>query len=516
MFDTYTIDVDRRELRRRAKLVKVEPQVFDVLVFLIQHRHMVVTRKQLLNAVWQGRIISNSTLASRIAAARSAIGDTGRRQRCIRTFSRKGLRFVAGVTEMPRLALAMPEGATTSTDQHNVSPTSGKIRLMVLPFSVEGDNVQTASFARGVCEEIIAAISRIARIEVSIPSNRLSDLTETAGVASQKPDYTLTAFVARTSDRVRLLGRLVAEDSTVIWAERFEGRLDETFSLRDEFTNRVLASTTHQVGAMEITKATRKRPESLLAYDLYLRALGSVRSMTRVGSDTALKLLANAMEIDPNYGAAAGLSAWARTLRVAQNWTDDADFEERVGLEHGRIAISSGADDAVALATGAYALAALGGEFRDSLPAIERAIDREPSNSIVLTHAGWIYNYLGEHERAAGYLESAIKLGTADPTLFRAHTALAYAQLVRGDFDAAEVSARAAVTANPNYTVAYRAHASALANGGRTNAAKAVMRRLCVITPRLSERTLAEVSVFRRSGGLDRILSGLRTAGIPK
>lgn len=499
-----------------------EPQVFDLLVFLIRNRHRFVTKDELLAEVWGGRIVSDATLATRIAAARSAVGDTGRQQCCIRTLSRRGLRFVADVVEVPQAANGVNAG--TSALPHDAAAETGlsdcRARLAILPFSVLSDSFQTACFARGVFEEVLAAFSRVSRIQICTLSARVHAHSRASDAPPEdcalEADYVLTGSVMCSSDVIRLLCKLLAPDGSVLWAERFEGSIGETFDLQDEFTLQVLTAVVPRLEAVEIARARRKKPDALTTYDLYLRALGSVRLMTRAGNDAALDLLARALEIDPNYGLAAGLAAWARTLRVAQNWAEDEHFEEACGLELGRIAIASGHDDAEALATGGYALAALGGEFREGLSAIEQAIRLQPNSSTVLAHAGWVYNYLGRYEQAVHHLERAVLLGQSDPVLFRARTALAYAYVLKGDFEAAAEAAGKAIAANAGYTVAYRAYASALANGGQIDKARAVIERLSKLTPELSASKLAEATVFRNSGGLDRILSGLRAAGVPK
>lgn len=289
LFGDCILDLDRRELRRASAFVDTEPQVFDLLVFLIQNRDRFVTRDELLAAIWGGRIVSDSTLATRIAAARSAIGDTGREQRCIRTLSRRGLRFVADVAEAPR--------ATVGPDAPvDAGPPDHKYRLAILPFSVLSNRVRTACFARGVFEELLAALSRVTRIEICTLSPGVRRHSPAGDASSRdrlpEADFILTGSVMCSGDVVRLLGRLLAPDGSVLWAERLEGPIGETFDLQDEFTLQVLAAVLPRLEAAEIARARRKRPDALSAYDLYLRALGCVKVMTRPGNDAALDLLA--------------------------------------------------------------------------------------------------------------------------------------------------------------------------------------------------------------------------------
>jgi tetratricopeptide (TPR) repeat protein len=215
-----------------------------------------------------------------------------------------------------------------------------------------------------------------------------------------------------------------ARDGSHLWADRFEGLLQDVFDLQDEMTTKVVGAIAPRVEAAEIERAKRNRPDSLDAYDLYLRALAAVREMTPESSDEAFRLIGKALEIDPDYAVAAGLGAWACTLRVAQNWPVDREAETARGVRLGRLAVLKGQQDAEALGSGGYALAFLGGEFEEGLSAIERAIILNPNSAMALAHAGWVQTYLGRAHEAIDALERSIRLSPRDPTLFRAYGAL--------------------------------------------------------------------------------------------
>ncbi|HEX6609258.1 MAG TPA: winged helix-turn-helix domain-containing protein [Hyphomicrobiaceae bacterium] len=506
-FGHCVLDVERRELRRSSRLISTEPQVFDLLVYLIVNRDRIVTRDDLLRAVWGGRIVSESTLTSRISSARAAIGDTGEDQHLIRTLPRKGFRFTG---EVAGIGPVVPLAALSST-HHAFDRGPRRALVHVTPITAHGSTWQAHCFAGGIGDEIIAALSRSSLIDIhAVP------VGGTGANAGSAPDYVLTGSVRVAGDRLRLVVRLASPDGRLLWAERLEGQLDETFDLQDRMTLQILGAVLNRVQDAEIVRACRTRPDSVGAYELYLQALGSIRLMTPNHNDLALRLLSRALEIDPNYGPAAGLAAWAHTLRVAMNWAGDEAEEERQGLALGRRAIASASSDASALAMGGYAVAALANEIPEGWAAIERALDLEPNNHAVLAHAGWVSSYAGRRDLAIEHLKRSVTIGLNDSTVFRAQTALAYAQILRGDFDAAATSATKAIAGNPNYTVAYRAQAVALAHSGRMEAARVSIARLSRLMPDISMRRLAETAVFRNSGGLDSILRGLRAAGVPR
>ena len=355
-FGDYSLDVCRHELWRGPDLVGIEPQVFDLLVCLIENRHRVVTKNDLIASVWGGRSVLELTLSTRITAARKAIGDDGQRQNLIRTVPRRGVRFIGTVRECARTAYQgdgsseAPTATSPKVPQSNSLILPEKPSIAVLPFTNLGEDRETDYFADGVVEDIITALAHVPRLFVVSRNSTFTYKGRPADVRTVGRElgvrYVLEGSVRRSGDRVRVTGQLIdAFDGTHLWAERFDGRLEDIFDLQDEITSRVVGAIAPRLEAAEIERSRRNRPESLDAYDLYLRALAPVREMTREASDEALALVDLALEIDPNYAAAAGLGAWAYTLRVAQNWPMDRQAEERRGMELGLKAVQKGGND---------------------------------------------------------------------------------------------------------------------------------------------------------------------------
>jgi adenylate cyclase len=238
-----------------------------------------------------------------------------------------------------------------------------------------------------------------------------------------------------------------------------------------------------------------------------------VREMTRERNEEGLAYLERALRLDPDYAAAAGLAAWACTLRIAHNWQDDTPSERRRGIDLGRAAIAKGADDPEALAMGGYAVAFLGGELEEGLSAIERSIDLNPNSAISLAHAGWVRCYLGQADEAIRSFERSVRLSPREATLFRMQAGLAFGHLLRREFETSVMWGRRALEGNPNFTPTHRALACALAHLGRIEEAQEVGRRFMELVPKFTpelERTL-----WQRSGHLPLILDGLRLAGLP-
>ena len=288
LFEKCALDTDRRELRRGTNLVAVEPQVFDLLVHLIRYRDRVVSKDDLLASVWRGRAISESALFNRINAARSAIGDTGERQRLIKTLPRRGLRFVGTVRE--------EEFSPSEAGLHKPSlGIAEKPSIAVLPFlNLNGDPEQDY-FIDGVVEDIITALSRnraffvIARNSSFTYKGKLVDTKQVARELGVR--YILEGSVRRSGNRVRVTGQFIeAESSRHLWADRFDGDLVDIFDLQDQLVTSVVGAIAPQLEKAEIDRAKLDMTDDLAAYDFYLRGLASWNRWTGEENAKALQL----------------------------------------------------------------------------------------------------------------------------------------------------------------------------------------------------------------------------------
>jgi len=272
-FEDFVLDAERRELRRAGDLIAVEPQVFDMIEFLVRHRDRVVTRDDLLDAIWNGRVVSESTLASLINAARRALNDTGEEQRLIRTVARKGLRFVGEVAD----------GKAASAVNAHAAPQSGlqlpyRPAIAVLPFTNMSGEPEQEYFSDGISEDIITALSKlrwffvIARNSSFIYKGKavhLNQIAEELGVR-----YVVEGSVRKEGERIRITAQLndVASGSH-LWAERYDRELADVFAVQDEITENIVAAIEQKLYAAESFRAQRKPPDSMDAWDLVMRAL---------------------------------------------------------------------------------------------------------------------------------------------------------------------------------------------------------------------------------------------------
>ena len=276
LFENYALDTERRELRRAGNLITLEPQVFDLLEYLVRHRERVVTKDDLIASIWRGRIVSESALSTRINALRVAIGDSGEEQRLIRTLPRRGLRFVGAVREEQKSHAGGFTGAGAEQEKAMLA-LPDKPSIAVLPFTDMDHNPEQEYFADGVAEEIITALSRcnwlfvIARNSSFTYRGRAVDIRQIGRELGVR--YILEGSVRRGGNRIRFISQLVdATTGAHIWADRFEGEMSDVFELQDRITESVVAVIEPNLQRAEIERLKRKPVSNLDAYDLMLRA----------------------------------------------------------------------------------------------------------------------------------------------------------------------------------------------------------------------------------------------------
>ena len=306
LFADHTLDTDRRELLRGSEPVAVEPQVFDLVIYLLANRDRVVSKDDLIAAVWGGRVVSDSTLSSRINAARKAVGDNGAQQRLIRTIARKGIRFVGAVRTQSSGAAAPPPDVIALS-------LPDRPAIAVLPFiNMSGDPYQEY-FADGLTEDIITGLSRqhwffvIARNSTFTYKGRSVDVREVAAQLGVR--YILKGSVRKAANRVRVTSQLIdVTNSSHLWAEKYDRELTDIFALQDDITNRVIGS----VGPFltEAARVQRKAPQSVDAWDLVMRAVPHMWRMNTQEHAQAQELLQQAIALDANYAHAHALLGW--------------------------------------------------------------------------------------------------------------------------------------------------------------------------------------------------------------
>jgi TolB-like protein len=518
-FEDFILDSDRRELSRGPEAITVGPQVFDLLLHLVQNRERVVTKDNLIDVVWGGRIVSESTLTSHINAVRKAIGDTGEQQRLLRTIARKGYRFVGDVRQADTQERADVPKPTKPSGVGLV--VSDRPSIVVLPFVNLSNDPDEDYFVDGMVEDITSALSRMGWLFVIARNSSFTYKGRAVDVKQVGRDlgvrYVIEGTLRKAGNHVRLTGQLVdACTGTTIWSERFEGNVDDIFELQDELTARVVGAVAPQLEQAEIKRAKHKPTESLVAYDYYLHGVANLHFGTRVAVDEALRLFYKAIELDEEYAAAHGAAAWCLVWRKLNGWMSDRTQEFDEGTRLARRAIELGMDDAIALTCAGHALAHFTGNFDGGVALLDRAKALNPNLAATWLHGGFARVWRGEPDEAITHFTQAMRLNPLDPEIYRMQAGMAVANLFAGRFDEASSWATKAYQTLPDFLMVVALIAASHALAGRIDEAQRATEHLHQLDPVLRISNLLDYLPIRRPQDLAIFSEGLRTAGLPE
>ena len=564
LFADHTLDTDRRELCCSGAPVPVEPQVFDLLTYLVQNRERVVSKDDLFASVWRGRIVSDSTLASRISAARRAVGDSGEEQKLIRTVARKGIRFVGTVDcqsngekpvdaagprrdefqepirpslppfDRPAIAVLpfvnMSGDAVTETrepaplgDTEDLPPLPDKPSIAVLSFKNMSGDPEQEYFADGMAEDITTALSRFKSLFVIARNSSFSYKGKAIDVKRVGRElgvrYVLEGSVRRAGSRVRIAAQLIdAASGAHIWADRFDGALEDVFEFQDQVTERVVGAIAPRVERAEMVRAWRRPPSNTDAYDCYLRGLACLSPMTADGLEQALGLFTKASALDPDYASAYGMAMHCHAHRF------DLLLAAADDIAHRRSEISRlwpivarvGQDDGVALGEAAWAVAYLLRDLSSARQLIDRALELNPNLGSAWANSGWINVWQGHPDLAIEHLDRAERL---DPGSLRltSFVAMAHARFFLGEYEKALGLAEGMLRHSPDAHVCLRIGAASAAIAGRIDTAHRLAARLQVIDPAFGVSRLSEyLGPYQKSAFVEKYAEGLRLAGLPE
>jgi TolB-like protein len=520
LFSDCVLDPERRELARASKAVSLGPQVFDLLLHLVQNRDRVVSKDQMIEAVWGGRIVSESTLTSHINAVRKAIGDSGVEQILVRTVPRKGFRFVGEVTEVQaseRLSNDVSGPATDVSRPALLFPS--KPSIAVLPFQNLSGDPEQAYFADGVVEEIITALSRVRWLFVIARNSSFTYQGRDVDVKQVGQElgvgYVLEGSLRKAGDRIRITGQLIeVATGAHLWAERFEGQLEDIFELQDEIAASVAGAIAPQVELAEIERAKSKPTASLNAYDCYLRGIAHMHRGTREAIEAALSLFQRSIELDPEFAAAHAMAAWSYFWRKVNGWTENRAREIAEGERLARRAVELGRDDAVALTRGGHALAHLAGDLDSGIALLDRAVFLNPNLASAWFLGGFLRTWHGECEDAIEHFEKAMRLSPVDPELYRMQAGIAMAHLFAGRIETASAWAERSYSNLPSFLMVVALNAATRALGGREEDARRAIEEVRKLDPALRVSNVTDWLPISRPEHLSIFADGLRKAGL--
>jgi adenylate cyclase len=503
-FGPFRLNSENGTLLRDGELVPVGQKGALILARLLANPGEVTTKAQLVDAAWPGLSIEESNLSVQIAALRKALGEAPGGGEWIVTVARVGYRILAETgaaaqRTRPRPSLALPD----------------KPSIAVLPFQNMSGDPEQEYFADGMVDDIIVGLSRIkwlfviARNSSFVFKGQAVDVRQVGRELGVR--YVLEGGVRKAGSRVRITAQLIeAETGVHLWADKYDGSLEDIFDLQDQITDKVVGIVEPSLQRSEIERSRRKRPENLDAYDLYLRALPYMGSGMPPEARIAAALLQDALKLDPDYAAAHALLSWCHERCYMRGGFDEAD--KVAGLRHARAAIASGTDDTTTLAVGGLVIMLLGRDRETALSAIQHALLLNPSCATALYLAAPVYAFAGRSIEAVTCADRALRLSPFDLLAHQGHQARLMAAIQDARFDDAALHAARMVHANPGMSTDHFCLAISLALAGRLEEARPWVRRGLELEPGFRMRIFRELGTPQIN--LDRVLEGGRLLGL--
>jgi adenylate cyclase len=395
-----------------------------------------------------------------------------------------------------------------------------KLSIAVLPFTNMSNDPEQQYFADGMVEDIITALSRfnqlfvIARNSTFTYKGRAVDVRDVAKELGVR--FVLEGSVRKSGGRVRITGQLIdATTGAHLWAEKFDGALEDVFELQDKITASVVGAIEPTLRKVEIERARRRPVENLDAYDLYLRALPHVYAFRPDQNLAALELLGKAIDLDPTFAPALAYAAWCHEQRLVRGWPPVGHDDAGTAIALAGRAIAAGSDDAMALVAAGFVLVMVARDYDRGLGAVRRALELNPGAGFVVFLSSAALLFGGNPEDALVHAERAIALSPLDPGRFMFLLIAGFAHLLSGRPDQALELAKRSAALYPDWDTTYWALVPAYIQLDHLADAQAALARLVSLSPGLTVSGARQRLPIRNPTSLDMILDGLRKAGLP-
>ncbi len=438
-------------------------------------------------------------------------------------FTDLGPTELKNVSRTVRLYVWHPDGlvekSAAAAQASLAAPQSSRPSVVVLPFDNLSGEADQAYFADAVVEEITATLSRIkdffviARNSAFAYKGRSVDVRQVGKELGVR--YVVEGSVRRVGERVRITTQLVETDTgNHIWSTKVDGAVSDLFDLQDKVAAEVASAIQPSIRRVEVERARSKRPETMAAYDLVMRALPHLWAHRMAENPHAIEYLSKALQLEPNYGLAAALGAWARGQQVAYNWATDVAAERAEGERLIEVATQTVGDDPTALTALASAMMQLGGDVPQAVTFAERALNLDPNHSWAWMRRGYGLVYLGRPEEGLTAFEQSARLSPLDPFAFNVHLGMGLAHFSAGRPEKAIEFARQALAERPGLTWPYRDLLTYYAAAGKLAQAKDALEKFVYLRPAMTSATLRDGLRFMEPVLLDRYVGGLEQAGL--
>ena len=510
-FDQITLDTAQYRLCAAGEPVAVEPQVFDLLSYLIENRQRVVSRDELLEKLWKGKVVTDAALGVCLKDARRAVGDTGGRQSIIKTIHGRGYQFIADVAEIGA-------GAFAAGDKAKVAPDSllpaDKPSVAILPFHNLSNDPGQDYFCDGIAEDIIANLCRYRELFVidhSSTSTFRDGRLDAVLIANELGvEYFTKGNIRRSGAQVRVSLQLIeARTGKAIWSERVDRKIDDLFALEDEVAARIAASLVSHIEEQSSERALRKPPENMTAFDCVMRARRNAKSYDREQNASARRLLEQAIELDPQYATAYAYLAGSYSVEAESDWCKSRQEAIERAVAYARTAVALDEFDSHAHA--AMGVAYLAQKKFDLAEAhLDRAIECNPNSYGAFCAKSWVLAFSGRASEVGVCGTTALSLNPLAPDSCLQSMIVAYYTDKKYD-TALELFAR--IRRPDANSEAWRA--ACLAQSGRHDEARlAAGNAIQLGGDMFQTRDWLFVWTFKHAHDLEHFIDGLHKAGI--
>ena len=520
-FESFELDTDRYELRREGQPRAVEPQVFALLTLLVENRHRMVPREEIVGTIWGGRAVSDSALSSRIKSARQALDDDGNAQRLIRTVHGQGFRFVGEVESIAAPAAA--PSPTPTAAQELAHEVLARPVLAVLPFENEGGRPEDAYFADGIAEELITELSSwrwfpILSRDTSFDRSR-ANLSASARAAAIGARYAVAGRLLRAGDSSRLTVELLDTASeTQLWSAHYTRSTAELAGLQSEIAAEIFQRIAPELTSEETRRIMRKRHEDLTAWDMTIKGLWYLHRATQHDFSQALALLQDATRVDPGFALPWSFIALARFEQALKGWTGGAPG----GVRETFRSMLEAASTSIELDPSSWMGHALvsAGELWTNLSFsrarlhANRAIELNPSASMAHHFSGCISGFSGDLEGAIATQGNVYRV---DPRYSHADVVeadLGLWHLLEGDLERAAAHLQRTIGLNPSNLRARQRQIVLAGLAGNKTLARETLQKLKELGGTMDEQYLAASYPFQNPRHAETFRAGLKAAGV--
>jgi TolB-like protein len=506
----YRFDGDAGQLWRGADEIKLTPRASRLLAALAERPMQVVTKKQLVDRLWNGKAVGDDALTSCVQELRRALGDDPRSPRFVETRHRRGYRLMLPVT---------PAAIATGSA---LLPPLDKPSIAVLPFRNVSGNPEQEYFADGLAEDLITGLSRVSWIFVIARDSSFvfrgekvdaRTIGDRLGVR-----YLVEGSVRRAGPRLRLTVQLIeAATGNHLWADKYDGTLEDVFDFQDRTVVSLVGAMEPKLRAAEILRSRRKQPENLDAFDLCLQAQPRLASFSPQGIAEAIELFGRAIALAPDYAQALAHAAICRVVRPTLGYSPDADRDFREAAELSRRALDSDPTDTIALQVAAFVAAMVDRDYETAWDLVDKSLAINPNDTRTWNRRGWINAWAGEIEPAITAFKTVMRLSPIDPVWgFSPKYGMASALCWGGRQEEALPWIRQVHQERPDHAGIHRELIAVLWLSGRHVEAREAARDHIEMVPGFSLRQIRKVAPLRWTSGHEQYFDALRKVGLPE